>query len=158
GSGDGTIAQLLAPRARSITCLDRSPRVLAAARARLAPVPNVRYLLRELEAIPARDARFDHVVLLNVLTSPRQPPRVIAQGARALRAGGGLTLVTPDAHDHADVTARYGHLHAGFKAAAVKRLLVQAGLTVDACGVTSREHRQPHFQIVTAFARKESAR
>jgi ArsR family transcriptional regulator len=52
GSGDGTIAQLLAPRARSITCLDRSPRVLAAARARLARVSTVRYLLGELEAIP----------------------------------------------------------------------------------------------------------
>jgi ArsR family transcriptional regulator len=158
GSGDGTIAQLLAPRARTITCLDRSPRVLAAARARLARVPNVRYLLGELEAIPARDARFDHVVLLNVLTSARQPARVVTEAARVLRAGGGLTLVTLDAHDHGDVTARYGHVHAGFKAVAVKRLLVQAGLTVDTCEVTSREHRQPHFQIVTAFARKEGAR
>jgi hypothetical protein len=37
-------------------------------------------------------------------------------------------------------------------------MLAQAGLTVDACEVTSREHRQPHFQIVTAFARKETAR
>jgi SAM-dependent methyltransferase/DNA-binding transcriptional ArsR family regulator len=157
GSGDGTIAQLLAPRARSITCLDRSPRVLAAARARLARVRNVRYLLGELEAIPARDSRFDHVLLLNVLTSARQPARVVAEAARVLRPRGGLTLVTLDAHQHDDVTARYGHLHPGFKAAAVKRMLGQSGLAIDACEVTSREHRQPHFQIVTAFARKESA-
>jgi ubiquinone/menaquinone biosynthesis C-methylase UbiE/DNA-binding transcriptional ArsR family regulator len=157
GSGDGTIAQLVAPRARSITCLDRSPRVLAAARARLAGVPNVRYLLGELEAVPAGDARFDHVLLLNVLTSARQPPRVVAEAARVLRAGGGLTLVTLDAHRHGDLTARYGHLHPGFKPVAVKRMLTQSGLTVDACEITSREHRQPHFQIVTAFARKESA-
>ena len=40
----------------------------------------------------------------------------------------------------------------------MKRMLAQAGLAVDACEVTSREHRQPHFQIVTAFARKETAR
>jgi ubiquinone/menaquinone biosynthesis C-methylase UbiE/DNA-binding transcriptional ArsR family regulator len=157
GSGDGTIAQLLAPRARSITCLDRSPRVLAAARARLARVPNVRYLLGQLEAVPAADARFDHVLLLNVLTSARQPARVLAEAARVLRPGGGLTLVTLDAHQHGEVTARYGHLHPGFKPVAVKRMLTQSGLTVDACEVTSREHRQPHFQIVTAFARKESA-
>jgi ubiquinone/menaquinone biosynthesis C-methylase UbiE/DNA-binding transcriptional ArsR family regulator len=157
GSGDGTIAQLLAPRARSITCLDRSPRVLAAARARLARVPNVRYLLGQLEAVPAADARFDHVLLLNVLTSARQPARVLAEAARVLRPGGGLTLVTLDAHQHGEVTARYGHLHPGFKPVTVKRMLTQSGLTVDACEVTSREHRQPHFQIVTAFARKESA-
>jgi len=158
GSGDGTIAQLLAPRARSITCLDRSPRVLAAARARLARVSTVRYLRGELEAIPTRDACFDHVLLLNVLTSARQPARVVAEAARVLRAGGGITLVTLDAHQHGDITARYGRQHAGLKAALVKRMLAQAGLTVDACEVTSREHRQPHFQIVTAFARKEIPR
>ncbi len=154
GSGDGAIAQLLAPRVRSITCLDRSPRVLAAARARLADAPNVRYLLGELEAIPARDAGFDHVLLFNVLASARQPARLVAEAARVLRPGGGVTLVTLDQHHHGDVTARYGHVHAGFKPAAVKRLLAQAGLAVEACGVTSRERRQPHFHVVTAFARK----
>src|SRR5262249_50948646 len=54
GSGDGAIAQLVAPRARSVTCLDRSPRVLGAARDRLSDAPHVRYLLRHLQAIPAR--------------------------------------------------------------------------------------------------------
>src|SRR4029453_3352047 len=75
GSGDGALAQLLAPRGRTLTCLDRSPRVLGAARPRLAAAPNVRYLLGELEAIPARAASFDHVLLLNVLTSARHPSR-----------------------------------------------------------------------------------
>ena len=37
GSGDGAMAQLLAPRARSVTCLDRDAQMVAAARARLAP-------------------------------------------------------------------------------------------------------------------------
>ena len=154
GSGDGTIAQLVVPRARSVTCLDRSPRVLAAARQRLSDAPNVRYLLGDLEAIPARAERFDHVLLFNVLTSAQQPARLVAEAARVLRPGGGITLVALDAHHHAEVTNRYGHLHPGFKAAAVRRMLTQAGLTVDACGVTSRERRQPHFQVVTAFARK----
>ncbi len=154
GSGDGAVAQLLAPRVRSITCLDRSPRVLAAARSRLARVPNVRYLQGELEAIPARDEGFDHVLLLNVLTSARQPGRVVWEAARVLRPSGGLTLITLDEHQHGAVTARYGHLHAGFKPAAVKRLLTQAGLVVDSCAITSRERRQPHFHVVTACARK----
>jgi SAM-dependent methyltransferase len=154
GSGDGAIAQLLAPRAQSITCLDRSARVLTAARARLARAPNVRYLRGELEALPVRDRSFDHVLLLNVLASARHPARVVAEAARVLRPGGRITLVTLDEHHHPDVTAGYGHVHRGFKAAAVKRLLAQAGLAVDACGVTSRERRQPHFQVVTAFARR----
>jgi DNA-binding transcriptional ArsR family regulator len=154
GSGDGTIAQLVVPRARSVTCLDRSPRVLSAARQRLSDAPNVRYLLGDLEAIPARAERFDHVLLFNVLTSAQQPARLVAEAARVLRPGGGITLVALDAHHHADVTGRYGHLHPGFKPAVVRRMLTQAGLTIDACGVTSRERRQPHFQVITAFARK----
>lgn len=154
GSGDGAIAQLLAPRVRTVTCLDRSPRVLSAARTRLAGVPNVRYLLGELEAIPAQDAAFDHILLWNVLASARHPARVVSEATRVLRPSGGLTLVTLDEHHHSDVTARYGHVHAGFKSSAVKRLLTQAGLVIEACGVTSRERRPPHFHVVTAFARK----
>ena len=36
GSGDGTVAQMIAPRARSVVCLDSSERMIAAAKARLA--------------------------------------------------------------------------------------------------------------------------
>jgi ubiquinone/menaquinone biosynthesis C-methylase UbiE len=126
--------------------------VLHAAHARLARVPNVRYLLGELEAIPARAACFDHVLLFNVLTSARHPGRVASEAARVLRGGGGLTLVALDEHPHGEVTARYGHLHPGFKPATIRRLLTQAGFVVDACAVTSRERRPPHFDVVTAFA------
>src|SRR5215467_3731619 len=54
GSGDGTIAQLLAPRARSVTCLDRSERVMAAARQRFGPersARNVRFVVGDLHEL-----------------------------------------------------------------------------------------------------------
>src|SRR5262245_21128159 len=79
GSGDGTVAQLLAPRARSITCLDKSERVLAAARARLANVPHVRFARGDLHALPAADASFDQVLLFNVLTHAEAPRRALAE-------------------------------------------------------------------------------
>lgn len=152
GSGDGTIAQLLAPRVRSITCLDRSEKMLAAARARLAGLPNGRVLRADLHAIPAADASFDHVLLFNVLTHAEQPARVLGEVARVLRRGGGLTLVTLDAHRHGPLTSTYGHLHAGFAPAALRRILVRAGLDVERCEVTSRERREPHLNVITAFA------
>jgi ArsR family transcriptional regulator len=96
------------------------------------------------------------VLLFNVLASARQPPRAIAEAARVLRPGGGVTLVTLDEHPHAEQTARYGHVHPGFKPTAIKRWLTQAGLQVEACTVTSRERRQPHFQVLTAFAHTPS--
>jgi SAM-dependent methyltransferase len=154
GSGDGTIAQLIASRARTVTCLDRNPKMLAAARARLAGLPNVRFALGDVERLPAADRSFDHVLLFNVLTLCPKPSRALAEVARVLRRGGELTLVTLDAHAHEEVTAAYGHVHAGFKPAALRRLLVQAGFTVDQCEVTSREKREPNFTVVTAFARR----
>jgi SAM-dependent methyltransferase len=154
GSGDGTIAQLLAPRARSVTCLDRNERMLTAARTRLATLPNVRFALGDLHAIPSPDASFDTVLLFNVLTSARTPVRALAEAARVLRPGGDLTVVTLDAHPHAELTATYGHVQPGFKPATLRRWLTQHGLTVERCEVTSRERREPHFHVLTAFARK----
>jgi ArsR family transcriptional regulator len=66
-------------------------------------------------------------------------------------------LVTLAAHEHADVTRGYGHVHAGFSVADVKRLLTRAGLAVEQCAVTSRERRAPYFEVVTAVARKPTA-
>ena len=52
-SGDGSVAQLLAPRARSWTCVDRSDRVLAGARARLGRLRQCR-LRRRRRRSPCR--------------------------------------------------------------------------------------------------------
>ncbi|HXJ36912.1 MAG TPA: metalloregulator ArsR/SmtB family transcription factor [Candidatus Eisenbacteria bacterium] len=154
GSGDGTVAQLLASRARSYTLLDRSERMLAAARARLARTPNVRFLHGDLHEIPAPAGSFDQVLLLNVLTYAERPGAALADVARVLRPGGLLTLVTLDEHPHAAVAAHYGHVHRGFRTPALRRLLQKAGLAVDLCEVTSRERREPQLSVITAFAHK----
>jgi len=154
GAGDGATAQLLAPHARSVTCIDVSETLIDAARVRLAGHANVRCQAADLHALPFADASFDQVLLLNVLTHLRAPARAIGELGRVLRPGGRLALVTLAAHDHLDVTAAYGHVTAGFTPADVRRLLEKAGLRVDQCAVTSRERRSPQFEVVTAFARK----
>jgi SAM-dependent methyltransferase len=155
GAGDGAIAQLLAPRARSITCIDASAKLAGAARVRLRGLLNARVEVADLHHLPFRDGAFDQVLLLNVLPFLRQPARALAQAARVLRPGGTLALVALGEHAHMDVTAAYGHRHPGFAPAAVRRMLQKAGLAVTACDVTSRERRAPYFQVVTAFAQKE---
>jgi len=158
GAGDGATAQLLAPRARSITCVDVSDTLVDAARVRLAGHANVHTEVADLHALPFADGSFDQVLLLNVLTHLRAPARAIAELARVLRPGGRIALVTLAAHDHLDVTAAYGHLTPGFRPADVRRLLEKAGLDVEQCAVTSREKRTPQFEVVTAFARKPTTK
>jgi ArsR family transcriptional regulator len=154
GSGDGTIAQLVAARARSITCLDRSEKMIAAARDRLAPHSHVKFAVADAAELPFAKDSFDEVLLFNVLTHAASPAKVLAESARVLRPRGAIVVVTLDAHDSEEITRPYHHLNSGFAPAALKRLLGKAGFSVERCEVTSREQKPPHFHIVTAFAVK----
>lgn len=154
GAGDGAMAQLVAPRARSVTLLDRNEKMLLAAKARLAKVKNATVRSGDVHELPFTDASFDHVLLFNLLTQATNPGRVVSEVSRVLRPGGTVTVITLGAHDHLDITASYGDIHAGFSPPRLKRLLQKAGLAVDSCDVACREKRAPHFEVITAFARE----
>jgi SAM-dependent methyltransferase len=156
GSGDGFVAGLLAARARTVTCLDRSERMIAAARARLSGVRNVTLAVGDMHEVPFEAAAFDQVALLNVLTYSLDPARAIAEAARVLRANGTLVVTTLNAHAHEAVTAPYGHVQPGFRPAALRRLLSRAGLEVTHSAVVARERRAPHFELLAAYAAKPS--
>lgn len=156
GSGDGIVAALLASRARTVTCLDKSSKVLQAARRRLSGLRNVRFSPGDVQALPFAAHSFDHVLLMNVLTYAERPRRAIEEAARVLRPGGDLVIVTLAAHRHRAVTAGFGHLQAGFAPRTLRAWLAGAGLQVSQCEITSRERQEPHFQVVSAFARRPS--
>ena len=80
--------------------------------------------------------------------------RVLAEAARVLRAGGTLVGVALRRHEHVDTADRYDHRQLGFEPAALAGLAKRAGLEVDACAVTSRERRAPHFEVITLHARR----
>jgi len=152
GGGDGAVAELYLSRSRSVTLLDRSERMLEAARERLSARPNVRFALGDMHSLPFADASFDEVLLLNVLSYSEEPARAVAEAARMLRPGGRLAVVTLAEHEHEDVTAAYGHLGRGFAPRALRAMLVKSGLDVELCEVTSRERRKPYFEVLSAFA------
>jgi len=154
GSGDGTMAELLASRARSITCVDVSPQVAAAAQRRLKAAEHVRCLCADMHALPLPDASFDQVLLLNALACAHDPAQALAEAARVLRPGGRLAIVTLDAHEQMAAVAAFGHVQPGFAPSALEAMLLEAGLDVTHCAVSSRERRSPRFGVVTAFAQK----
>jgi ArsR family transcriptional regulator len=157
GSGDGVLAQLLAPRARRYVCLDRSAKVIDAAQARLGRLPNVEFVCGDMHAIEVPDATFDHVLSFSVLTYAEDPQGCIAEWFRVLRPGGSLVLVTLDEHRHGELADAYEHIHHGFAPGRLAELLSTSGFAVERCDVAARERRKPYFDVVCAFARRPDA-
>lgn len=148
-SGDGALAELLAPRARSVTCLDWSPTVTAAGRRRS---PSLRFHRGDMAALPFAADSFDQVLLVNSLSYAAHPERVVNEAARVLRPGGRLIATTLQAHGHDSVAREYNHVQLGFEPEALARMFSDAGLIVELCRVTSRERRPPHFRVLTVHA------
>jgi SAM-dependent methyltransferase len=154
GCGDGVLASLLAPRSKSYTGLDKSPKVLDAARRRLAGLPRIELVQGPMEALPFPDGSFDAVLLFHVLTYARDTHEALSEAVRVLRPQGRIVAVTLAAHEHVSTTERYGHVRSGFAPAALRAALVRSKLSVDCCSITSRETREPHFEVLTAVATK----
>ena len=153
-SGDGALAQLLAPRARTLTCIDLSERVVAAGRLRLADQQHARVLQGDMHELPLADSSVDLVLLLQALPFSEQPVRVLTEAARVLRPQGRLLLTCLDLHDHRSVVAPFGHRNLGFLPADLRRLLDDAGFKDTRITSGGVEARPPHFQVWVATARR----
>ena len=154
GSGDGAAAGYVAPYCRSLTCVDTNPRMIEAARQRLARYQNVRTEAADVQDLPFRASSFDCILLFHTLTYAEKPQRALDECARVLRPNGRLVVLALDAHDQRDITAPYGERHAGFAPRALKNLLTRAGLAVTFSEVACREAKKPHFQVVLSIAQK----
>jgi ArsR family transcriptional regulator len=156
GAGDGTIAELVAPYARKVVCLDKSPRMVEAGRERLRDRSNVSFVEGDMTRLPFADGSFDQALLFNSLTFAERPSRAVSEAGRVLRPSGRLAVITLRAHKHELARSEYNHVHLGFDPRALRGWLTNAGLAVESCQVTSRERREPHFEVLTAHAFKKA--
>jgi ArsR family transcriptional regulator len=153
-SGDGVLAELLAPHANRYVCIDASPRVVAAASERLKPYPNVEVRQGDMHALPFPAASFDLVVLMHALTYAAKPAQAVAEAARVLRRGGRLLLSSLARHEHKAVVEAYGHANLGFTEKELRRFAEKAGLTIASAGSVTRERRPPHFEVLSLLGVK----
>ena len=154
-SGDGVLAELLAPHARSITCLDISERVVTAGQERLARYSKVTFEAGDMHALPVADASMDTALLMHALTYTRKPAGVFAEVSRVLRPGGQMLAVTLARHRHAKAVEPYNHLNLGFTEAKLADHCREAGLEPLSCQVTAVEKKAPNFSVLTLHARKD---
>ena len=153
-SGDGVLAELLAPHAGRYVCIDASPRVVAAAAERLRRFANVDVREGDMHALPLDDGAFDLVVLMHALTYAGKPAQAVAEAARVMRPGGLLLLSSLARHEHRAVVEAYGHVNLGFTEKELRRYLDRAGLELVSSETVTREKRPPHFEVISVIARK----
>lgn len=153
-SGDGVLAELLAPHAQEYICVDASARVVAAASERLRRFGNVRVQEGDMHALPFADGHFDLVVLMHALTYAARPAVAVAEAARVLRPGGQLLLCSLAHHEHRAVVAAYGHVNLGFAEKELRRFLEKAGLDIATAETVTREKRPPHFEVISLIGSK----
>lgn len=154
-SGDGVLAELLAPHAHRYVCVDTSPRVVVAAAERLRPFKNVEVRTGDMHALPFADGEFDLVVLMHALTYASKPAQAVAEASRVLRKGGRLLLSSLAKHEHKVAVALYGHVNLGFTDKELRKFAEKAGLDVRGTETITREKRPPHFEVISLIARKK---
>jgi ArsR family transcriptional regulator len=153
-SGDGVLAELLAPHARRYVCVDASPRVVEAATERLRRYPNVEVHKADMHALPFEPESFDLVVLMHALTYAAKPAQAVAEAARLLKPGGRLLLSSLARHEHRAVVEAYGHANLGFSSKELRRFIDKTGLALQNADTVTREKRPPHFEVISLIARK----
>lgn len=153
-SGDGVLAELLAPHAKRYVCIDASARVVAAAAERLKRYRNVEVREADMHALPFDAGSFDLAVLMHALTYASKPAQAVAEAARVLRPGGRLLLSSLARHEHRAVVEAYGHANLGFTDKELRRFVDKSGLVLQTSETVTREKRPPHFEVISLIAKK----
>jgi ubiquinone/menaquinone biosynthesis C-methylase UbiE len=156
GAGEGTLSQLLAPRARKVIAIDNSPKMVAfgSKLAKQHGFKNLEYRLGDIEDPPVQKNSADLAILSQALHHAMKPERATEAAHRILKKGGRLIILDLLSHRFEKARELYADRWLGFSEVQLLRLLENAGFKEVDVRVVSRETQSPHFQTVLATAIK----
>jgi ArsR family transcriptional regulator len=136
GTGTGRMLELLAPRYRRGLGIDRSPAMLAYARAKLARAKLTHAQVRQgdIYDLPLADGVADAVIMHQVMHFLGDPPQAIREATRVLASNGRLLIVDFAPHQLEYLREQYAHERLGFSDPQVGQWLAE-------CGLERVEHR-----------------
>jgi ubiquinone/menaquinone biosynthesis C-methylase UbiE len=158
GAGEGTIAQLMAQRARKVIAIDNSEKMVefGAELARRHNIANLEYRLGDLEDVPIRDGTVDLAFLSQALHHASHPGRAVAEAWRILKPGGRIAILDLNRHHFEEAREMYADLWLGFTELELERFLKEAGFGLVETAVVHRESESPHFETVLAVGEKDA--
>lgn len=152
GAGEGTLAQLLAKRARQVIAVDSSEKMVefGADLARKHGFANLEYRLGDIENPPVAAGSVDLAILSQALHHASHPARAVAAAHKLLKRGGRLAILDLQAHQFEQARELYADAWLGFTESQMLEFLEAAGFREIEIGVVSRDEVNPQFQTVLA--------
>jgi SAM-dependent methyltransferase len=155
GCGEGYLTVETARWARHVTAVDRSPGVLARAKALAARkrLSNITWKKGELEKLPIDDRAMDVALLSQALHHAGDPAGALAEAARILTPGGRLLILDLRPHDETWVRDKLGDQWFGFSDDHLHGLLTRAGFKDVRVALGARKTNDP-FAVLLAIGTK----
>ena len=152
GAGEGTLAQLLARRAKKVICIDNSEKMVefGSALAKKHGFKNLEYRLGDLEAPPIRPETVDLAVLSQALHHAAHPAEAVAAAHRILKKGGRIAVLDLLAHQFEQARELYADTWLGFTESQLHEFLENSGFREVEVAVVARDEQNPQFQTVLA--------
>jgi SAM-dependent methyltransferase len=156
GCGEGYLAIEAAHWARHVTAIDRSPEVLARAKALggRRRADNITWKRGEMEKLPLADGSVDLAVLSQALHHAAEPDAVVGEAVRAVRPGGHVLVLDLRSHHESWVREQLGDHWLGFDDDQLRAMLTRAHLSRVRVTVGSRRAGDP-FTVMIASGVKD---
>ncbi|MGB0774753.1 MAG: ArsR/SmtB family transcription factor [Akkermansiaceae bacterium] len=156
GAGEGTLAQLLAPRAKHVIAIDNSPKMVEFGKQLAADheLPNLEYRLGDIEAPPIDDGSVDLVIFSQALHHAEHPQKAITEAHRILKKKGKVIILDLLQHSYEQARDLYADTWLGFSEVELYGMMKKAGFKAIETTIVDKEAEAPHFQTLLATAQK----
>lgn len=156
GAGEGILGQLLARRARQVTCIDNAPKMVEVGEelARRNHISNLSYRLGDIESVPMPDDSVDLALFSQALHHATKPQIAIAEASRILRPGGRILILDLREHQFEQARELYADVWLGFSENQLYRWLKEVGFRDVQTSIVARETEGPCFETLLATAIK----
>ncbi len=156
GAGEGTLAQLMAPRAEKVIAIDNSPKMVEFGKqlAKDHGFSNLEYRLGDIESPPIDDNSVDLAIFSQALHHAEHPEKALASAYRILAPGGRIIVLDLLQHSFEQARDLYADTWLGFSEVDLYKMMEKAGFQRVETTIVDKESEAPYFQTLLATAEK----